>query len=205
MVTPKYIVPFNWESLTQSISVEAMFAMLYSLPAPYDIESWDIRDWTFPDRMPLEQMRNLLDLLNIPSTNHLNQLFTRRVGTNLFTYAQRNSWQAVNRASSDLQFKYTYEWRHGDKDNASIPATRRTAIDFCISPSPLIAPTEAYARDVADWIRWALPYLEGAVDCVDGDTREGSRPRVQVSICSYSEVNLNLDMAFGTVTHILAR
>ena len=190
---------WTWDDLTHSPWVEAVRQVLEDLPhLPDEV---DVRDWVFPDRMPIDRLRKFLDFLQVPDTAPLSDDFTRRVGQNLFSYFQRNSWLAVDRTAEDLQFVYTADWRAGDRDHPEIPSTRRTALDFCITPSPLVEPDERYIAAVANWLRWTLPYLEGEVRTVDD--REGTlRPRIKLSLCPTGELDLPMDLAVRAVVRI---
>ena len=190
----------RWRSLAEAAWVKSIYEILQDLPAPLD-EEIDVRNYTFPDRQPIEKLRELLTRLDVPDTSHIGDEFTRRVGENLFTYLRRNSWLAVDRTAQDLQFEYTFEWRHGDR-NADVPDSRRTAIDFRITPSPQITPDERYVRAVADWLRWVWPYLDGEVDCVDGDPAEGVRPRIKVELASSVDLTINMHIGARAVVHV---
>ena len=354
---------FNWDSLTDSEWVKAVYEILQELPEPVP-DNIDVRDWVFPDRAPVERMRLLLDYLHVPDTQHISDEFTRKVAQNLFSYFQRNSWEAVERTATDLDFSYRYNWRHGDRhgggyksvpnvtfsepdaprasatgtrsnDNAitfvveeggelyetppavtvrvftaggndvtsstiranptatvengvvtaitggqfqnifggyqirvevaghpratatatiengavtgydltsgglgyltpptvtvddpplgtainpiaiiahgsvisledgiGIPDGRRTAIDFRVSPSPQINPDERYIRSLRQWLTWVLPYLEGEVNCVDGPEEEMIRPRIQVYLDTFAQLEINMRAGASVLVNV---
>lgn len=188
---------FPWRGLNESPWVDAVYRVVEGREVDTDVAAW-----VNPRTMPISLLREVLDFIGVPDTSRLSDEFTRRVGQNLYTYFHRNSWAAVDRTARDLQFEYFYTWRHGDvADRTGIPTTQRTAIDFCVTPSPLVSVDAAYADAVREWLQWVLPYLDGSVDCVDGDPSEGVRPRVNVDLCTYVEVPLRMRVA-GNVTLI---
>ena len=189
----------TWDYITDSPWVDAVYQVLQDLP--HLPERVDVRDWVFPDRMPLDRLRKLLDFLSVPDTAVLSDEFTRRVAKNLFAYFHKNSWLALNRTAEDLQFVYTADWRAGDRDDPQVPATRRTALDICISPSPLLDPDERYIAAVRDWINWVLPYLDGQVRPLD-DPSATLRERIVISLCPYGELDLHMDVAGRAVVRL---
>lgn len=189
---------FTWPDLTHSPWVDAVYRVLHDLPEPLDREI-DVRDFVFPDRMPIRLLRDVLDFLQVPETSHLSDTFTRRVGENLYAYFQRNSWLAVDRTAADLQFEYIADWRHGDLDNPAVHATRRTALDFCITPSPLVEVNDRYLASVRDWLEWVLPYLEGEVRPTDNVIPGELRPRIAVQFCDYGELDLEMQIGADAI------
>ena len=181
---------FRWNNLTESTWVDAVYQVLQNAPPPLDNEI-DVRNWVFPDAMPTDRIRLLLDFLRVPDTTRISDEFTRRVGNNLFQYFQRNTWLALNRTAQDLQFNYTYTWRFGDRNDSRVHSTRRTGIDFVISPSPQIFPDERYVQLIGEWLRWIWPYLQGEV-YPDDDPDEGLRPRIKVELANFSDLNINV-------------
>lgn len=196
MVTPGRgrLTTFPWDYLENAEFVAQMRHLVYNPLPPYP-ERLDVRDWVAPDRMPIEKARDQLDFLQVPETSHLGDVFTRRVINNLFTYMHRNSWSGLTRTEMDLQIKTIFNWRHGDVDNPGVPATRRTAADIWVTPSPIIDLTPLYVQHIATWLRWQFPYLEGEVDCVDGDPDEGVRPRIVVYLSTVTQPEVRIDHA----------
>ena len=186
----------TWDNLTESPWVSAVYAYLESVNIDTDVAAYNN-----PSTAPIENVRAVLDFFRVPRTSHLGEAFTRRVASNLFEYFNRNSWAAFERTSTDLQFNYIHQWRHGDVSDSDVPDTRRTAIDICVSPSPLVETNDEYVNALSEWLSWIWPYLEGSVDCVDGDPSEGVRSRIYAYLCSYGEIEIHQPIASVAFKH----
>ena len=183
-----------WPSITESPWVVAFYEMLGEVHELISLEDpVDVRRFVDLRTMPIGNLRQQLDAMNVPSTAFFGEVLTRAVGTNLYNYfAGRDQWAGVNQTAEDLLFEYVPTWKVNG-------AGRRVGIDFCITPSPVVVANPEYVEAVRDWLNWVLPHFEGNIA-----GRTPVEKAVTINLCDFAEVPFSLQMAAtATITKLV--
>ena len=114
-------------------------------------EPLNIRRYVRWDSAPLENIKEFLEFLGLPSGGFLGEEFERRIYRDLFELFQSRNYRAgLTLLEQEAEASITHWWTFANGV--------RIHLNLCVTPSALSTLTPDYAVGMSNWCRWLIEW-----------------------------------------------